>query len=52
MLRKCAYYGIVPHITASRVLDNPRYAVLAAHICNSGCERAKAVGAGHPSKVS
>ena len=31
MFRECAHHGSVPHITASRVLNNPRYAALAAH---------------------
>ena len=51
MLRECAHHGSVPHITASRVLDKPRYAVLAAHANDSGRERVKAVGTGHPSEV-
>ena len=51
MLWECAHHGSVPHITASRVLDKPWYAVLAAHASDSGRERIKAVGTGHPSEV-
>ena len=51
MLWECAHHGSVPHITASRVLDKPRYAVLAAHASDSGRERIKAVGTGDPSEV-
>ena len=46
-----AHHGSVPHITASRVLDKPRYAVLAARASDSGRECIKAVGTGHPSEV-
>ena len=51
MLWECAHHGSVPHITASRVLDKPQYAVLAAHASDSGRERIKAVGTGDPSEV-
>ena len=51
MLWECAHHGSVPHLTASRVLDKPWYAVLAAHASDSGRERIKVVGTGHPSEV-